>query len=159
MEAGAKWIGASLEGAGRVVEEVEKSELEKRAERRDSQPRDWTPVRLPRKGAKSADEFWSKVLSAPKVKRILERQGISPEGFRREYEADTSRSARRPRIPTRQQIDAVEAFQRSGDFEHLKQALGTRSSAVANSALRRVLQYKAQGGVKTIRRRSASAGA
>jgi hypothetical protein len=112
-----------------------------------------------RRGAKSPEEFWAKVLSAPKVKRILERQGVSPEGFRREYEADTSRSTRKPRAPSRQQIDAVEAFQRSGDFERLKQALGTERSAVANSALRRVLQYKAQGGVKTIRRRSASASA
>ena len=116
-------------------------------------------IPIQQRGPKSAEEFWSKVLSAPKVKRILERQGVSPEIFRREYEADTSRSARRPRVPSRQQIDAVEVFQRSGDFEHLKQALGTRSSAVANSALRRVLQYKAQGGVKTIRRRNLSAGA
>jgi hypothetical protein len=52
-------------------------------------------------------------------------------------------------------MDAVEAFQQSGDFEGLKTALGTNSAAVANSALRRVLQYKARGGVKTLRRRGA----
>lgn len=141
-----------------------KGELEELGEQRPArraepceEARGWPAASLPRKGPKSAEEFWSKVLSAPKVKRILERQGISPEGFRREYESDSSRSARKPRVPTRQQIDAVEAFQLSGDFERLKQALGTRSSAVANAALRRVLQYKAQGGVKTIRRRTASA--
>ncbi len=55
-------------------------------------------------------------------------------------------------------MDAVERFQENGDFEALKQALGTRSAAVSNSALRRVLQFKAKGGVKTVRRRgSASA--
>ena len=50
-------------------------------------------------------------------------------------------------------MDAVEAFQQSGDFEALKTALGTKSSAVANSTLRRVVQFKALGGVKTVRRR------
>ena len=85
-------------------------------------------------GQKSADEFWSKVLSAPKVKRILERRGFSAEAFRKDYEADTSRGPRSPKKPTRTEIDAVEAFQESGDFEAMKSALGT---------------------VKTIRRRSA----
>ena len=106
-------------------------------------------------GQKSSEEFWSKVLSAPKVKRILEWRGFSPEGFRKDYEADTSRGPRSPKKPGRAEMDAVEAFQDSGDFESLKVALGTKSAAVANSALRRVLQFKARGGVKTIRRRSA----
>jgi hypothetical protein len=50
-------------------------------------------------------------------------------------------------------MDAVEAFQRTGDFDTLKSSLGTESAAVANSALRRVLQFKALGGVKTVVRR------
>lgn len=103
---------------------------------------------------KSAEEFWSKVLAAPKVKRILERRGFSPDAFQRDYEADTSRGPRTPKRPSRIQIDAVEAFQQTGDFEALKRALGTESSAVANSALRRVVQFKALGGVKTVRRRA-----
>jgi len=102
---------------------------------------------------KTPDEFWSKVLAAPKVKRILERRGVSPDDFQRDYEADNSRGARTPKRPTRGQIDAVEAFQKSGDFEAFKRALSTNSSAVANSALRRVVQFKAMGGSKTIRRR------
>jgi hypothetical protein len=53
-------------------------------------------------------------------------------------------------------MDAVEAFQRTGDFEGFKLSLGTESAAVANSALRRVLQFKALGGVKTVRRRAGS---
>ncbi len=109
-----------------------------------------------RKAEKTPEEFWSKVLSAPKVKRILEKRGFSAEGFRKDYEADTSRGPRSPKKPTRAQMDAVEAFLESGDFESLKTALGTRSAAVANSALRRVLQFKAHGGVKTIRRRGNS---
>ena len=104
-------------------------------------------------GQKSPEEFWSKVLSAPKVKRILESRGFSPEGFRKDYERDTSRGPRSPKKPSRAEMDAVQMFQETGDFEGLKVALGTKSAAVANSALRRVLQFKAKGGVKTIRRR------
>ena len=109
-----------------------------------------------RSGRKSPEEFWSKVLAAPKVKRILEKRGFDPEAFRRDYEADTTRGPRVPKRPTKQEMDAVEAFQRLGDFEALKLSLGTQSAAVANSALRRVLQFKALGGVKTVRRRSVS---
>ena len=105
-------------------------------------------------GQKSSEEFWSKVLSAPKVRRILENRGFSPEGFRKDYEADTSRGPRSPKKPNRAEMDAVEMFQDNGDFEALKTALSTKSAAVANSALRRVLQFKAKGGVKTIRRRT-----
>lgn len=103
---------------------------------------------------KTAEEFWGSVLSGPKVKRILEQRGFSPEAFRRDYEADNSRAPRRVRAPSRAEIDAVEAFQKSGDFEQLKRTLQTRSASVANAALRRVVQYQARGGVKTIRRRS-----
>jgi hypothetical protein len=105
-------------------------------------------------GRKAPEEFWSKVLAAPKVKRILEKRGFNPEAFQRDYEADTSRGPRVPKRPARNQIDAVEAFQQSGDFDALKSALSTESSAVANSTLRRVVQFKALGGVKTVRRRS-----
>lgn len=107
-----------------------------------------------RRTKKTPEEFWSKVLAAPKVKRILEKRGFSTEAFQRDYEADTSRGPRAPKRPTRAQLDAVEAFERTGDFEGLKAALGTKSSAVANSTLRRVVQFKALGGVKTVRRRA-----
>jgi hypothetical protein len=109
-----------------------------------------------RSGKKSPEEFWSKVLAAPKVKRILEKRGFDPEAFRRDYEADTSRGPRSPKRPSKPEMDAVEALQSSGDFEAFKGSLGTESAAVANSALRRVLQFKALGGVKTVRRRGVS---
>lgn len=109
-------------------------------------------------GKKSAEEFWSRVLAGPKVKRILAKRGFDPEAFRRDYEADTSRGPRSPKRPTKQEMDAVEAFQRTGDFDELKTSLGTESAAVANSALRRVLQFKALGGVKTVTRRAGSDG-
>jgi hypothetical protein len=50
-------------------------------------------------------------------------------------------------------MDAVEAFQKTGDFDALKRALHTASAAAANSALLRVVQFQARGGVKTVRRR------
>ena len=109
-----------------------------------------------RSGKKTPEEFWSKVLAAPKVKRILQKRGFDPEAFRRDYEADTSRGPRSPKRPTKQEMDAVEAFQSTGDFDALKVSLATESASVANSALRRVLQFKALGGVKTVRRRSGS---
>jgi len=108
-----------------------------------------------RRREKSGEEFWASVLSGPKVKRILEKRGFSPEGFRRDYEADNSRATRKLRAPSRAEIDAVEAFQKSGDFDQLKRSLATRSAAVANAALRRVVEYQARGGVKTIRRQAA----
>jgi hypothetical protein len=102
---------------------------------------------------KTPQEFWTKVLAAPKVKRILEKHGIKPDAFQRDYEADSSRGPRAPKRPTRAQIDAVEAFQKTGDFESFKKSLSTTSSTVANSALRRVVQFKAIGGTKPPRRR------
>ena len=107
------------------------------------------------KQEKGPQDFWASVLSGPKVKRILERRGFSPDAFRKDYEADRSRAPRRVKVPNRAEIDAVESFERNGDFDQFKQVLSTRSAAVANAVLRRVLQYKAQGGVKTIRRRAA----
>jgi hypothetical protein len=106
---------------------------------------------------KTAEEFWSNILSAPKVKRTLEKRGFDAEAFRKDYEADTSRGPRVPKRPTKVELDAVEAFQKSGDFDQLKLTLNTKSAAVANSALRRVVQFKAQGGVKTVRRRGGPA--
>ncbi len=102
---------------------------------------------------KTPEEFWAKVLAAPKVKRILEKRGFMPDAFQRDYEEDSSRGPRVPKRPSRTQIDAVEAFQKTGDFDAFKLALSTTSSTVANSALRRVVQFKAMGGTKTIRRR------
>ena len=44
--------------------------------------------------AKTPERFWSNVLSAPKVRRILLNRGVDPEAFRRDYEADTTRGPR-----------------------------------------------------------------
>jgi hypothetical protein len=106
--------------------------------------------------SRDPDEFWSKLLSAAKVKRILRKRGFDPEAFRRDYEADTSRGPRGPKRPSKTEVDAVEAFQKTGDFDALKRALDTTSAAAANSALRRVVQFQAHSGVKTIRRRQAN---
>ena len=89
-------------------------------------------------GRKAPEEFWSKVLAAPKVKRILEKRGFSPDAFQRDYEADTSRGSRTPKRPSRSQIDAVEAFAFDGIYA-LRQAC-TSSPAepvLLHEALRR----------------------
>ncbi len=105
---------------------------------------------------KTPEEFWSNILSAPKVKRILEKRGFDAEAFRKDYETDTSRGPRVPKRPTKIELDSVEAFEKNGDFDELKTTLGTKSAAVANTSLRRVIQFKAHGGVKTVRRRAIS---
>jgi hypothetical protein len=107
-------------------------------------------------GKQSTQDFWSKMLSAAKVKRILEKRGFAPAAFRSDYEADTSRGPRVPRRPTKQELDSVESFQKTGDFEAFRSALGGVSANAANAALRRVMQFKALGGVKTVRRRGGS---
>ena len=69
--------------------------------------------------SKDPGEFWGKVLSASKVKRVLRKRGFDPEAFRRDYEADTSRGPRGPKRPSKTEMDAVGAFQKTGDFDAL----------------------------------------
>ena len=102
---------------------------------------------------KAGKDFWSKMLSAAKVKRTLEKRGFDPEAFRKDYEADTNRDPRKASKPSENEIDAVEGFLKSGDYELYLQALGTDSRPKADSALRRVVAWKGQGGIKTIRRK------
>jgi hypothetical protein len=103
---------------------------------------------------KTGKDFWSKMLSAAKVKRILEKRGFEPEAFRKDYEADTNRGPRKASKPSDKEIDAVEGFLKTGDYDAYLQALGSDSRPKADSALRRVVAWKGQGGVKTIRRKS-----
>ncbi len=95
---------------------------------------------------KGKKEFWSKyTLSASKVKRILEKQGVNIAGFQHDYETERDRSYYnyKPRKVSQTQIDAVEAFQQDGDFEALRRALH-QNSAIATSTVRRVIQHKAE---------------
>ena len=62
----------------------------------------------------SSKPFWNKMLSAWKVKRILESRGFDAERFRRDYEADSHRGPRRPGRPPIREIEAVENFLKSG---------------------------------------------
>lgn len=101
-------------------------------------------------------DFWSKMLSAHKVKRILERNGVDAEAFRRDYESDTNRGPRRAARPADREITAVEAFLKSGDYPNLLSALGTKSRPKADAAIRRVVAWKGQGGVKSVRRKASS---
>lgn len=102
----------------------------------------------------SEKDFWSKMLSGNKVKRILEKRGFDSEAFRKDYEADNNRAPRQSARPTDKEIDGVESFMKSGNYEEFLQALGTKSRPKADSALRRVVAWKSSGGVKSIRRRA-----
>jgi hypothetical protein len=105
----------------------------------------------------SIKPFWNRMLSAWKVKRILEARGFDAEAFRRDYEADTHRGPRRPGRPPEREINAVDDFLKSGDYQGFMNSLGTDSRPKADSALRRVVEWKGQDGLKAVRKR-ASAG-
>ena len=100
------------------------------------------------------EDFWNKMLSARKVRRILEKRGFDADAFRKDYELDTNRGPRKASKPSEKEINAVEGFLKSGDYEKFLDRLDTESRPKADSALRRVLTWKGQGGVKTIRRRA-----
>jgi hypothetical protein len=108
------------------------------------------------KSATSGKNFWNKMLSAQKVKRILERRGFDTEAFRKDYESDTNRGPRKAARPTDREINAVESFLKSGNYSDFMEGLGTKSRPAADAALRRVVAWKGQGGVKTIRRKAAA---
>lgn len=103
---------------------------------------------------KSTKDFWEKLLSAAKVKRILEKRGFDPEAFRKDYEADTQRGPRKAARPSDKEIDAAESFLKDGDYGAFQKSLGTNSRTKADSTLRRVIAWKGQGGVKTVRRKA-----
>lgn len=101
---------------------------------------------------KGGKDFWGKMLSAQKVKRILEKRGFDAEAFRRDYESDTNRGPRRATRPSDKEVNSVEGFLKTGDYHALMVALGTKSRPKADAAIRRVVAWKGQGGVKTVRR-------
>ena len=76
-------------------------------------------------------------------------------GPRRDYEADTQRGPRKAAKPSDKEIDAAELFAKTGDYGSFLKALGTHSRTKADSSLRRVIAWKGQGGVKSIRRTKA----
>ncbi len=102
----------------------------------------------------SSRDFWTKMLSAQKVKRILEKRGVDAETFRKDYEADTNRGPRKAMRPSDREINAVDAFLKSGDYPQLLSALNTKSRPKADAAIRRVVAWKGQGGTKGKGRRS-----
>lgn len=106
------------------------------------------------KGSSSGKNFWTKMLSAQKVKRILEKRGLDPESFRKNYESDTNRGPRRASRPSDKELNSVEAFLKTGDYPGLMTSLGTKSRPKADAAIRRVVAWKGQGGVKKPRRKS-----
>lgn len=101
----------------------------------------------------SRKDFWTKMLSAHKVKRILEKRDMDPDAFRRDYESDTNRGPRKASRPSDREISSVEGFLKTGDYQDLMNALGTKSRPKADAAIRRVVAWRGQGGVKPVRRK------
>ena len=82
-------------------------------------------------GKKKSQDFWDKLLSASKVKRILEAMDVNPAQFQKKYEGDTSRGPTGPRELTEKQLSAIKAFQKSGDVEALMKGTGKKSKQSA----------------------------
>ena len=99
---------------------------------------------MARKKKAPKKDFWTKMLSATKVKRTLETIGVDSERFEASYLADTSRVSRRLLNPENFQVKAIEAFLESGDSHRLMEDLGTKNKQTANAAVSRVIQWKAQ---------------
>jgi hypothetical protein len=102
---------------------------------------------------RSGKDFWTKMLSAAKVRRILETRGFDAEAFQKDYLADTNRGPRKATKPSDKEISAVEAFLKNGDYEAYLRALDTQSRPKADSALRRVVAWQSQSGTKSSTRR------
>ena len=101
-----------------------------------------------------AKNFWSKMLSAHKVKRILQKRGFDTEAFRRDYETDSNRGPRKASRPPDRQISSAEAVLKSGDYPGLLSSLGTKSRPKADAAIRRVVTWNGQASAKAVSRRA-----
>jgi hypothetical protein len=103
--------------------------------------------RLARKKARKkkapGKDFYEKMLSGSKVKRILEGMKVDPKRFQKLYESDTSRVSRKMRTPENYQVVAVQAFLESGDKRRLMKSLGTENRQTADAAVSRIIQWKA----------------
>jgi hypothetical protein len=86
----------------------------------------------------------SQMWSRRKVLRIAESFGADPIEFEKRYREDTSR--RTPlKEPSKQEINAVEGWEKEHDFKILMKALGVTNRAAANNVIVRVLEWKARG--------------
>ncbi len=104
-----------------------------------------------RSDSERIQDFWDKPLSGQKVKRILQRRGFDANAFKKDYLEDRSRVSKIT-APSAKTWDTVEVFQKDGDLDALMEKLDLKTPAAANNVIRRVIQYKAQGGKKVIRR-------
>ena len=84
------------------------------------------------------------------VLRLHAREGLIDKArmhvdfaeFRSRYQAEPGRRGPGPRPPTKEQIAAVDAYRKNGDFEALKKALGTKHSQVAHAIIGRVISFE-----------------
>ncbi len=88
---------------------------------------------------KGKSQMWSR----RKVLRIAESFGADPIEFEKRYRDDTSRRAPL-KEPSKEEIAAIEAWEKDHNFKALLRALGTRSRPKANNVIVRVLEWKAR---------------
>lgn len=91
--------------------------------------------------AKADPDFWTKMLSASKVKRVLERRGFDPEAFRKDYESDNTRAPRSSLRPSAREIEAVAEYQRDWDVKALMARLNVKTKASALVVVDRVMRW------------------
>lgn len=99
----------------------------------------------------SNQDFWSRMLSASKVRRVLERRGFSPEAFVKDYLEDHSRAPRGLRRPEKREIDAVAQYHRDWDINGLMARLRVKTKTSALTTVDRVMRWQARTGTKKAR--------
>lgn len=94
--------------------------------------------------------FWERMLSGQKIERVLSKMGADTSLFQKEYLADTSRVRGTHVDPA--EWDAVAVFEKSGDLNALMERLSLKTTQSANNVIRRVIQARARGETKVVRR-------
>lgn len=100
-----------------------------------------------KKGARKAKGEGAKkprLLSEPKVLRVIHECGWDQDKFKLAWEAAAGTRVRGASIPTPEQIKAVEMFVADGDLGALTSQLGMKNVSTVNAIIARVLAWKAR---------------
>ena len=86
-----------------------------------------------------------KILSTPKVLRVVAKLGADPAKFLKLYAEDRTRSRKEAAPPTREQIAAVSAFRKDGDVAALMKSAGIKTPGAALNLVGRVSRHGTKG--------------
>jgi len=98
------------------------------------------------KEVKMASEFWkAKTLQRPLVRDVLEGMKVDLVEFERRYNdvCEDGKRGFRGKPPTEEEIALVESFQKNGDVQALRKALGCGANRTSN-IVTRVVAWQAQ---------------